>query len=786
MLVFGMQSLGKSLQRAKEVSRRGHREKYRSLMEAEHDASILLEEEMQREQRQKGAPLKSIWETNNLEEFLLIADAREKGYEATRDLRVVVDGTPHVVTNDKVLPMTDDRVDWLKLSELLTIPRRPKWSYDMPAAEVQALETSAFFDWRRRLARMEEEHKVVMTPYEKNLEVWRQLWRVVERADVVLMILDARNPLMFRCADFEAYVRASRNQAGKPKEIVFLLNKSDLLTESQRIAWSAYFTARRESFIFFSATQPTPEVKDTTSGDGNGLCGKDEENVSEDDNGENGDGHNGTNCAPVDDSEVSKLLRQRKEKRRHNKKSLRAPVEVANPYELLEERQKEKARRSQQKQQRRPTQPLTEDEKARDVRVAQLQPLQSWEVLDPVQLLDRLAVWRATCGIHDTETPLMVGLVGYPNVGKSSTINAIFGSKRVVVSATPGKTKHFQTLVIPNERRVVLCDCPGLVFPSFASTREKMVCDGILCTDTTTDAVSAVAVLCRRIPRLVLEKYFNVSLLAKDDVDESHSLVERFLNAVARRRGYMGAHDRPNKSRAARDVLKLYVDGALLYVEPPPGYTVPEGDAVEVRLNRARGEAKNNGVDADHDGSDNHELESEGWEDLGDAYDCDCGDDVWDDLDSAADIRALSDAGSAYGDDSDGHDDDHNASGAALVMFYARPKGTLGKLTLQEAFNADANATRIKVLCAAANTGRRKKRTNHQLDPVTDTFVNEDGEVELLVDDDDGIVELVPDASRQNGGGGQQRSKRQMRRELKRAGAGPMNPTARKMGVRGY
>ncbi|RNF26709.1 GTP-binding protein [Trypanosoma conorhini] len=101
-----------------------------------------------------------------------------------------------------------------------------------------------------------------MTPYEKNLEVWRQLWRVVERADVVLMILDARNPLVFRCADFEAYVRGTRGAAGRPKEIIFLLNKSDLLTEGQRGAWAAYFTERGESFIFFSAA---PAAKATAA-----------------------------------------------------------------------------------------------------------------------------------------------------------------------------------------------------------------------------------------------------------------------------------------------------------------------------------------------------------------------------------------------------------------------------------------------------------------------------------------------------------------------------------------
>jgi hypothetical protein len=60
---------------------------------------------------------------------------------------------------------------------------------------------------------------------------------------------------------------------------------------------------------------------------------------------------------------------------------------------------------------------------------------------------------------QDPSRRLMVGLVGYPNVGKSSTINAIFGSKKTAVAPTPGKTKHFQTLNV--SPTICLCDCPG-------------------------------------------------------------------------------------------------------------------------------------------------------------------------------------------------------------------------------------------------------------------------------------------------------------------------------------
>ena len=42
--------------------------------------------------------------------------------------------------------------------------------------------------------------------------------------------------------------------------------------------------------------------------------------------------------------------------------------------------------------------------------------------------------------------PVVVGMVGYPNVGKSSTINTLIQEKKVPVSATPGRTKHFQVI----------------------------------------------------------------------------------------------------------------------------------------------------------------------------------------------------------------------------------------------------------------------------------------------------------------------------------------------------
>lgn len=757
-------SFGRALQRSKRTEVQQVRRRYRDALDQERHIALNAEEQQRQRSEQAATGLQSIWATNDLDNFLAIADARAEGYFAERDVRVVIDGMAHVVQNDKIVPeqMTQEHHDWLKLSEMLTVPRRPEWNYTMSPDAVQLAERTSFLDWRRSLAKLEEEQKVLLTPFERNLEVWRQLWRVVERADVIAVIVDARNPLIFRSKDFEDYARSHRNSRGEPKQVLLLLNKADLLSEAQRRSWAAYFEDRGDAFFFFSA-RPLESGAATAAMASGTSAEKDDEEDSHSQSNSSGSSNNGSSGAveaPLtapEQAALQKVMRHKKEKTRHRKKTLRAPVEVANPYELAAKRQAQKQLAHLPKE--KVVKPPTAEETARDARVATSKPVAPWAVLDPVQLLDQLASLRSGAGVVDDNVPLMVGLVGYPNVGKSSTINAIIGCKKVVVSATPGKTKHFQTLTIPEERRVALCDCPGLVFPSFASTTAQMVCDGILPIDTATDAMQATAIICKRIPRQLLEAELILSLSAEDDVDESHSLAERLLNAMARRRGYMASHDRPNKSRAGKDLLKLYVDGHFVYAEPPPSYRpTPAELSVDAYLSQHRG-----------DGAAALAAVVEEWD--SDA------EEAWADLDSADDARALSD------------DDEHSLNvgeaAVALPMFYDRPRGHRHSFTRYEIFNAEGNEARM-----ARHQGldrRRKKKTNHQLEPDLYTFVNRAGEVELRIDDDDGVLELVT----ATGGPvlpatkAKIKSKRQVRRETKHGGSGgdPMTRRTQRAGL---
>ena len=177
---------------------------------------------------------------------------------------------------------------------------------------------------------------------------------------------------------------------------------------------------------------------------------------------------------------------------------------------------------------------------------------------------------------HSTRT---VGLVGYPNVGKSSTINALIDAKKVSVSSTPGKTKHFQTIHLTPE--LILCDCPGLVFPNFATTKAELVCNGILPIDQLKDHMAPGSLLAERIPQSLLELKYGIKIPIRPVAEGGSGIptAEELLTAyackleivcwyhltLAAARGYTkSGQGNPDESRAARVLLKDYINVSTL------------------------------------------------------------------------------------------------------------------------------------------------------------------------------------------------------------------------------
>ena len=56
-----------------------------------------------------------------------------------------------------------------------------------------------FLNWRRDLAQLEEQLLIdkTMTPFEKNIEVWKQLWRVLEKSDIIVQVFTHQKTAFF-------------------------------------------------------------------------------------------------------------------------------------------------------------------------------------------------------------------------------------------------------------------------------------------------------------------------------------------------------------------------------------------------------------------------------------------------------------------------------------------------------------------------------------------------------------------------------------------------------------
>ncbi|KAI1966078.1 hypothetical protein LOZ58_000980 [Ophidiomyces ophidiicola] len=453
--------------------------------------------------------MRSITEQAALDEFLSTAELAGTDFTAEKMNNVKIIHTDQ--KNPYLLSAADERSAVSKHRQnknRLTVPRRPKWNSKTTPRQLDTMERENFLEWRRGLAELQENQDILMTPFERNIEVWRQLWRVIERSDLVVQIVDARNPLLFRSEDLEKYVK----EVDSRKRNLLLVNKADMMTSYQRELWADYFEAHGISYKFFSAALAkeqnealSEEVTDDSSSNASNLATQTSQ-VGLDDEDEDSESDS------VEDGGVPLPL---------------------DPKELR-------------------TQILTVDE---------LESL----FLEAAPALD------LSDDEESSKKITTIGLVGYPNVGKSSTINALLGAKKVSVSATPGKTKHFQTLHLSSS--LVLCDCPGLVFPNFATTKAELVVNGVLPIDQLREYTGPAGLVAQRIPKHFIEAIYGMKIYMRplEEGGTGIPTASEVLRGYARARGFATTgQGQPDESRAARYILKDYVNGKLLYCHPPP------------------------------------------------------------------------------------------------------------------------------------------------------------------------------------------------------------------------
>ncbi|GAB1868182.1 Guanine nucleotide-binding protein-like 1 [Camponotus japonicus] len=280
----------------------------------------------------------------------------------------------------------------------IDMPKRPPWDFNMTKEQLDIREQRYFTEYLKSM-----EELGTLSYFDLNLETWRQLWRVLEMSDVLLIIVDIRYPVLMFPPYLYHYVTNKLQ-----KDMIMVLNKVDLAPPALVVAWREYFRSQYPKLhILMFTSYPTYNLRGNTNN---------EEGIQK---------RRRRGKLRMAAEGAQKLLEACKD-------IVKDKVDLSSWYEKIQEEMH-----------------LEYD-------------LDDIDHKDNITIEKEDTTYfeheKYKNGI------LTIGCIGTPNVGKSSLMNALMGKKVVSVSRTPGHTKHFQTIYLT--KTVCLCDCPGLVFPS--------------------------------------------------------------------------------------------------------------------------------------------------------------------------------------------------------------------------------------------------------------------------------------------------------------------------------
>ena len=438
----------------------------------------------------KGKLKSRIEGPDSIMEFNDLANLTNKKYEviseneANQGLNTInimsINESSNIIMNN-ILKNSDLNINTNEV-QFLSIPKKPKYKKGMKKDEYIKMEKESFLAWRKALA--EEEMKNInkaITPYEKNIEVWKQLWMTVEKGQILFQIVDGRNPLYYRCPDLENYIK----EVDTNKEIILIVNKADLMNEDLRKNWADYFKTHNIKYVFFSAVNEIEKMEK---------------------------GENMTQSEKIDQSD----------------------------YRIF-----------------------TRNELIQYIK----------EIGETIQKEEKSIENNNNKSKNQSNNALMVGFIGYPNVGKSSIINVLMKTKKAGVANIPGRTKHYQTLFLPEEpnlnissKSICLVDCPGLIFPSFTTSKADMLVNGIYPIDTLSDIYNPIQIIINQIPSKILANFYKIIL---PDIYSA----KQFLQIIAKKRGFYTGNGLPEEAKTAKLILRDYTSGKLLYCHLRPDYS---------------------------------------------------------------------------------------------------------------------------------------------------------------------------------------------------------------------
>ncbi|PFH34541.1 GNL3L/Grn1 GTPase [Besnoitia besnoiti] len=355
------------------------------------------------------------------------------------------------------------------------------------------------------------------------------LRRVLQQADVIIEVLDARMPSAFRCPALERWV------LGEGKKLILVMNKIDLVPKEAAVAWLKTLQRGVAPALAFKCA-------------GGRSSGARKRGVKR---GGKRKLQNWTDVEPLEASESFKKC---------SSVALGAPALLRLLNALAHTANRGEG--------------------------------------GPPLLASLEADAASAASSSSAKANLIVGVVGYPNVGKSSIVNALTHScSTAAVAAMPGSTKTLQFVRV--DKHIQLIDSPGVLFSPSKNPQD----DALLLPPSTPGAAAAASLAdepgrdaaAESCSSFILRSLLPVHRLGNPQQVasavaawccpetlqrlyrlEAFSLPQEMLALLAHRRGKLKKGGVPDLEAAAKIFLQDWQTGGIPY------YTLPPSESAEV------------------------------------------------------------------------------------------------------------------------------------------------------------------------------------------------------------